>query len=198
MLKKTPFYVLEHCQKNCPKTARNLEYIIEQLTRKLNEMFLKNKYNLISQNAHNIPKIGIAGCPNGCSLPQIKDLGLIGYKTPYILKDLCIGCEMCVHKCSEKALTIKEGCLELNTSICLSCGECIMICPSNAIKTKENGWKKIIGGRMGRHPRLAEYDGNIDSDDEAIMWILDKLQSYFVHRLPGERLSYFFERSSNS
>ena len=67
--------------------------------------------------------------------------------TPIITKDLCKGCELCVHACP-------EGVLEMSTEInakgyffpvaahpekCTGCRYCLLVCPDTAIQIEAKG-----------------------------------------------------------
>ena len=139
-MKHTGFQ-LEHCRPDCPQLARNWHDLYEALTMNLTSLnlyqTLEDKYSPVLN--HHIPKICLAGCPNGCSLPNIKDFGISGYVTPRITDALCIECNECVRSCLEKAITlIKSDGIAIDHSRCLSCGNCQRVCPSGKLE-------KVVG-----------------------------------------------------
>ncbi|MCU0559617.1 MAG: hypothetical protein MUD16_05420 [Desulfobacterales bacterium] len=55
---------------------------------------------------HHEFRVTVADCPNACSQPQIKDVGIIGACTPVIAETPCSLCEACVGACGEHAIEI--------------------------------------------------------------------------------------------
>lgn len=196
MCMKHTGFLLEHCRENCPKSARNWQSLHDALTTNLTSL---NLYQTIEDKFkpvlhHHIPKVCIAGCPNGCSHPNIKDFGISGYVTPRITDAPCIGCNKCVRSCLEMAITSKTGGIVIDHSRCISCGDCLRVCPSGTLTAGESGWLLRMGGRVGRHPRLAKAVGQVQTDEEVLKWVSDTLVSYIEHGQPQERLTHFLER----
>lgn len=62
---------------------------------------------------------------------------------PWVDKDRCTGCSICVEKCPANAISIKDGKAVIDMDKCIRCGKCHDFCPQNAIrhdkeKTKNN------------------------------------------------------------
>lgn len=193
-------FMIEHCRTNCPKAARNWQIVSDKLNIELLNMnlmkALQDKFSSI--NHHHIPKIALAGCPNGCSQPQIKDLSISGYVTPEISDAPCLSCQACVRSCLENAITWQSNRIEVDKTRCLACGDCLHVCPSGTITEGERGWELRFGGRVGRHPRFAESAGCVTEDDDVVTWIIETLSNYVQEGLPQERLSHFLEREKPS
>lgn len=143
---------------------------------------------------HQIAKISLAGCPNGCSQPLIKDFGILGYVMPKITDSACRNCGVCVKACQEKALSLSNGEISINQTLCLNCGDCIRVCPSGTLSLGERGWNLYLGGRVGRHPHFAEWVGKATSEEEVVNWVIKFLDNYLKNCQPQERLSDFLER----
>ncbi len=189
-------FQIEHCRSNCPKTAKNWQNLFDTLiinltTLKLDQS-LEEKFKPVIY--HNIPKICLAGCPNGCSHPNIKDFGISGYVTPQITDVPCIGCNECVRSCVEKAITRNEGGIVIDDSRCISCGDCQRVCPSGKLIAGERGWTLRVGGRVGRHPKFAEFAGQAQTDEEVLLWVSKTLLRYIENGRPKERLTHYLER----
>lgn len=118
-----PGFVLEHCRKNCSKSAQDWSFLYQQLEQILKSMdlfsHLNQKFPVI--HYHHLPKISIAGCPNACSQPQIKDIGLTGFLMPKFTEARCTGCQACCRSCQEGALSW-QGRLEFDESSALVAG----------------------------------------------------------------------------
>jgi anaerobic sulfite reductase subunit C len=189
-------FQLEHCRPNCPKSARNWHGLYETLTKNLTSLnlyqTLEDRFSPVLN--HHILKIGLAGCPNGCSHPNIKDFGISGYVIPIITDALCTGCNECVRACLEKAITWNPSGIIIDYFRCLSCGDCQRVCPSGTLTAGESGWSLSLGGRVGRHPQFAKFIGNVQTDEEVLSWVSDTILRYISKGQPLERLTHFLER----
>lgn len=190
-------YILEHCCPDCPKAAKNWSLLVNKLQAGLSRLKitdkLKQKFGQVQY--HHLPKISVAGCPNGCSRPQIKDFGVMGYVKPLWNGGLCSGCLECVDACLEQALAWNGQEIVINSERCLECGDCLRVCPTRALSPGEIGWRLLQGGRVGRHPRFADVAGAVTEDSEVEAWLLSTMRRFFRESLPGERLSAFLERT---
>ena len=141
---------------------------------------------------HHQFRLAVASCPNGCSQPHIADFGLIAFGRVGVDPDACTACGLCVDACAEKALTLGDS-IGINPSRCLGCGACVRVCPTGALRTAETGWRVLLGGKLGRHPRLAHELG-VYSLPEA-MGILERvLRTLMAQGRPGLRLGDLVER----
>lgn len=192
-------FQLEHCRPNCPKAARDWHKLYDDLNTKLTELnlqqILQDRFHPVRN--HHLPKVCLAGCPNGCSQPNIKDFGISGYVTPKITAVPCTECDACVHSCLEEALIRVPKGIIIDKSRCISCGDCLEVCPSGTLTFGESGWKLLLGGRVGRHPKFAESVGQVITDQEVVDWISAALIRYLEEAEPQERLTCFLERAKN-
>ncbi len=188
-------YILDHCRMNCAKASHEWGDLYEVLDAELAKMnlegILKEKFQKILY--HHRPKIALSGCPNGCSQPRIKDIGVIAYTEPVVNESLCIHCQVCVKTCMEQAIVLENG-PKIDEEHCMACGACIKTCPTGALTQGEKGWKLYTGGRVGRHPRFAEFMGREDSEERISEWVKGILLDYSEHCESGERLTDFLER----
>lgn len=196
-MSKLPDYFLEHCRQNCSLAAMDWSEFNQELEKELQDLnlnaTLKERFRVY--HYHHVPKIALAGCPNRCSQPQIKDIGVTGFITPQLSQNFCSGCQTCISVCSEKAITWRDEQINIDLHLCVSCGMCIRSCPTEKIIPKESGWLLSLGGRLGRHPQFAKTAGKVSNGEEAKNWILGILQDYCEHGLNEERLTHYLERS---
>jgi len=142
--------------------------------------------NFLKQNIgdnikfHHELRVTLADCPNACSQPQIKDIGIIGANIPKITENECKLCGQCVDICKENAITMNEKeCMpKIDHDLCIKCGQCIKECPTGTIFGEKAGFRVLLGGKLGRHPRLAEELPGIFSEDE-ILKIVQKCIDYY-------------------
>ncbi|MDZ7761520.1 MAG: 4Fe-4S binding protein [Desulfovermiculus sp.] len=131
--------------------------------------------------------VSVSGCPNGCSRPQIADFGLLQAQYPEVIAHRCTGCGECVQACREGAIDLETGVARINPVNCLSCGVCIRTCPEQALEAVQQGYRVQVGGKLGRHPRLAEELPDIQNREQMLL-ILDRcLTLQQKHYRPGVR-----------
>jgi dissimilatory sulfite reductase (desulfoviridin) alpha/beta subunit len=109
-------------------------------------------------HAHTLLRVAVAYCPNACSQPQIADVGAIGAATPAADPAACVACGACAAACRESAVDLDGlGAIRgIDATRCLGCGACAAACPAQVIATARRGFRVLAGGKLGRHPRLAD------------------------------------------
>ncbi|MEE4266078.1 MAG: 4Fe-4S dicluster domain-containing protein [Desulfobacteraceae bacterium] len=138
---------------------------------------------------HHEFRITLADCPNACSQPQIKDIGIIGACAPRLTEELCTLCGGCVEACKENAITLdtaKES-PQIKMDSCLCCGKCMPACPTGTIAEGSKGYRVQLGGKLGRHPRLAKELPGIYSEEQVVLIVKTCLQFYKQTSKQGER-----------
>jgi dissimilatory sulfite reductase (desulfoviridin) alpha/beta subunit len=138
---------------------------------------------------HHEFRITLADCPNACSQPQIKDIGIIGACAPVATGKPCTMCEACVEACKENAIRIdaaKEVPL-INDDQCLKCGRCIPACPTGTLAEGRRGFRVQLGGKLGRHPQLARELPGIYDENTVTKIVKDCLRFYKNNSKHGER-----------
>lgn len=157
-------------------------------------------------------KIGISGCPIGCVKPQTEDVGFFGLARPGLDPDACIDCGLCEDTCRERS-SKKEGwehtAWEMQPTpddpdhdelpvydeeMCIDCGECIRACPTEALYTEKSGLKMFVGGKWGRHPRMADEVASFIDEKEAKELTRATGQWYKENGESGERLASVLDR----
>ncbi len=191
-------YQVETCfgPSGCPNRAvvyENFPQKIEdRLARRNLKFFLKERVKGPLKMHHEF-RASISDCPNACSRPQIADLGLIGARRPVVTDAPCSQCGACVQVCREEAISLQEDKPALDLSKCLSCGQCITACPTGTLLEKERGYRILVGGKLGRHPRLAAEIPGIYGLEEALKKVDRCLDHYQHHCRRGERFGEILE-----
>ncbi|MCG8567082.1 MAG: 4Fe-4S dicluster domain-containing protein [Desulfobacterales bacterium] len=144
---------------------------------------------------HHEFKVVLADCPNACSRPQIADIGIIGARRPRIGEVCCSQCRACVRACPDLSISLEEDAGEgdlpvIDFESCLSCGKCIKVCPTGTLETDVDGFRVFLGGRLGRHPRLAMEVPGIHSHDQVLDLVKRCLAYYKEHSDRGQRFSH--------
>ena len=135
--------------------------------------------------------VSLSCCPNACSRPQIADVGLIAAQRPKADPSRCTRCGACQDACRESAVVLlPSGQLDaIDEAACLACGACIAACPAGALSPGKSGWRVQLGGRLGRHPRLAEELPGLHSPEQALEFTLRAARYLLEHARPGQLLA---------
>lgn len=189
-------YQVETCfgQSGCPNravkdtgVADDLEKI---LTRADLRSFIKNGVEGPLKLHHEF-RVTIADCPNACSRPQIADIGIIGARVLAVDKQVqCSQCLACVDACKENAVRCEsESGPEINFDRCLACGQCIEACPTGTLIEGDSGYRIQLGGRLGRHPRLAQELPGLRDPKGVSSLVGRTVELYKTKNCPGQRLA---------
>jgi anaerobic sulfite reductase subunit C len=176
---------------SCTLLAKEIENVIEKEDLL---SFLKGNVKEDLKFHHEF-RVALSDCPNACSRPQIVDIGIIGSMLPGLSNETCTLCNACVEACRENAIDLdKENTLPvIDYSKCIMCAKCITTCPTETIQKKEEGFRIMLGGRLGRHPRLAMEIPGIHSCDQVISIVKKCLNFYKTNSKNGQRFSHILD-----
>ncbi len=155
--------------------------------------FLKKQFG-DNISRHKIFSVNAGACPNGCSRPHIADIGLIRACVPVIEHDGCTTCGECVEHCPDDAMELVDGKVVINRDKCLVCGFCTKTCPESVISCSSSGWRVVVGGRLGRHPKLGAELPGVYSDAEALELIAKGLKLWMENYEVGKRFGYIIDK----
>jgi anaerobic sulfite reductase subunit C len=197
-------YQLETCfgTGGCPNRAIKSDKLLERLEEILKEAkireFLEERVEGSLKHHHEF-RVALADCPNACSQPQIRDMGIIGASEPSVTSEPCSLCHACEDRCKEKAIMLKEPAEipVIDDARCIRCGKCIGVCPTGTLATGKQGYRVLLGGKLGRHPRLAEELPQMYSEDEVILILEQCIDFYKRKSEHGERFAEIFDNVEN-
>ncbi len=138
-------------------------------------------------------KVALAACPNACTQPQIKDIGIIAICVPGEIGADCDGCGRCEEVCREEAIAVRDGIAELLPERCIGCGMCLRECPQEAIESDPVRFRILVGGTMGRHPRWGQELCVVDGS-HVVQVVKSFLGKTAQQAKPGERMASVVER----
>lgn len=189
-------YQLDTCfgSGGCPNRVGNAEPLMARIETLLREAdllaFLRREVDGPLKFHHEF-RVTLADCPNACSQPQIKDVGIIAAAKPRLTDIACIGCGDCREACPDDAVTLTTDMERpvIDAARCLSCGRCVQACPTGTLAEEVRGFKVLLGGKLGRHPRLATEIPGIFSEDEVMTILSACLDFYKQHSRKGRRFA---------
>lgn len=197
MAKEIKGYEISSCfgSSGCPNSANS----VTRLSQDIEKIFeTENLLEFLKKNVkgdlkfHHEFRVSLSDCPNACSRPQIADIGIIGAVIPGIFDEACTLCGSCVNACDENAIKLdeKNQMPVIDDHRCLMCSKCITACPSGTLIEKRKGFRVLLGGRLGRHPRLAMEIHGIHSHDQVLEIVKKCLAFYKNTSRNGERFSH--------
>lgn len=187
-------YQIDACfgPSGCPNAIFGSQDMVDRIETMLKQSnllgFLLSK-GLRELKFHHEFRVTVADCPNACSQPQIKDIGIIGARRPGIADISCTACEACVESCRESAITLDSQLPAplIDRRLCVACGQCIPVCPSGTLTSASEGYRIQLGGKLGRHPQLARELPGIYDASTILEIVAACIQIYKSGSQGGER-----------
>jgi anaerobic sulfite reductase subunit C len=184
----------------CPFGLVDTQRVAEEISAHLEELriteFLLERTEGLLLPHHRI-KVAIAGCPNSCTQPQVKDIGIIAQAVPARGEGHCTDCGLCVESCQERAITLEQKRPLIHRQQCVNCGLCIRSCLEGAIIQEKEGYRLLMAGRLGRHPRLGQEILSLAPKEDMINKVRTILDYFKSLAKTGEKFSHFIERTSH-
>lgn len=193
-------YQLEICfgPGGCPNRAVDSDRLVERLEAVLKDADIRaflEKHVKGGLKHHHEFRVAAADCPNACSQPQIRDIGIIGANEPMVTDESCTFCHLCTEICAEDAITLRdsEEMPVIDYDRCVRCGKCIHVCPTGTLASKCSGYRVLLGGKLGRHPRLAEELPGTYSEDEVVSILEKCIDFYKKNSKRGKRFAEIYQ-----
>jgi dissimilatory sulfite reductase (desulfoviridin) alpha/beta subunit len=197
-------YQIETCfgPGGCPNRTEESDRLVERLEETLKKAqlraFLEKSVGGPLKHHHEF-RVTVADCPNACSQPQIKDVGIVGAMEPEVTDEPCTLCEACVEVCKEDAVKLDEDdeLPLIDHDLCVRCGLCIKECPTGTLAVGPTGYRVMLGGKLGRHPRLAEELPGLYAEDDVLKTVEMCLAVFKKKSKGGKRFAQIYWESKD-
>lgn len=181
---------------SCPNALSSSKELLKSFEKILEEEriteFLKEKVKG-PLKAHHKFRVCLAECPNACSQIHITDFALHGVVRVEINPKACSLCGSCLEVCEEGVIELTEYGPKIDEERCVGCAHCVKICPEGALIEGFKGYKIYIGGKLGRHPRLASF--LTFAQPQEVLRVFKKVLTFYKNNnKKGERLGAIIER----
>lgn len=196
-------YRVETCfgSAKCPNSIdidKNLPEKITALLKSKNILAFLKKNTKGKIKFHQEFKVSISFCPNSCSRPQIADVGLIAASVPWINTENCNNCGACGKICVDNAVVFNKNSdfPMISSDLCMKCGQCIKACKKGGMISTKKGFRVLMGGKLGRHPRLGLELPGIYSPDETLRIIDKSVTLIMSQKNNAKRFSEIFNKEN--
>lgn len=181
----------------CPLTLVDVAQITERMKTIIEESGLSETLKGRVRGpvlSHHKFKTAVAGCPNSCSDPHIKDFAIVAQAKPGRGAEDCIECLQCVAACKEGAIHVVDAEPIIDESLCARCGDCAAACPTGSLVVEKQGFTILVGGKLGRHPKLAEKLVELVDEEMVYRALSACIELIEEEGQGGERLGVILER----
>ena len=98
---------------------------------------------------------------------------------PWINKELCTGCQICVGECSVGAITIEEDIAFIKEDECIRCGVCHDVCPVDAVRHDGERIPEEVQSNLAWAKKLLTHE-YYSSDKTKQKQLIERLQRFFT------------------
>jgi len=98
---------------------------------------------------------------------------------PWINKELCTGCQICVGECSVGAITIEKDIAFIKEDECIRCGVCHDVCPVDAVRHDGERIPEEVQSNLAWAKKLLTHE-YYSSDKTKQKQLIERLQRHFA------------------
>ncbi len=98
---------------------------------------------------------------------------------PWINKEECIACGICVEKCPVKAISIQAEKAKINMEECIHCGTCHSICPQEAVRHDGEKIPENIKFNVMQTKKFMELCAKYLGEEDEKKKCLERMKKYF-------------------
>lgn len=97
---------------------------------------------------------------------------------PWINKEMCTGCELCINECTVGAISIVKDTAFINDDECIRCGVCHDVCPSEAIRHDGELIPKEVKANLAYAKKLLNHE-YYNGDKAKQKQLIERLHRFF-------------------
>jgi len=94
---------------------------------------------------------------------------------PWVDKNKCVGCWVCIRECPADAISMKEGKAEINMEKCIRCGKCHDVCPQEAVRHDSEKIPLEVKENLEKTKKLME---NFETREEKNAFLERMIKNY--------------------
>lgn len=113
---------------------------------------------------------------------------------PWIDKDKCTGCELCVDYCPGSAISIEDEKAIIDMDKCIRCGECHGICPQEAVRHDSEKIPEEIENNV---EKVKGYIKHFDSEEKKQACLKRCMNSFKKEKTVAEKILLQLENMMN-
>ncbi len=98
---------------------------------------------------------------------------------PWINKDMCTGCQICIGECSAGTISMVESFAVIDEENCIRCGVCHDVCPEDAVRHDGERIPDEVESNMLWIKDLLGHEYYLN-DKEKQNGLIDRLMRYFA------------------
>ena len=98
---------------------------------------------------------------------------------PWINKDGCVGCGICVEKCPVNAITMEDKKARIDMEKCIHCGTCHSVCPEEAVRHDGEKIPDDVKANVEITKRFMELCAKYLGDDKEKDKCLTRMKKHF-------------------
>jgi len=91
---------------------------------------------------------------------------------PWIDKNKCVGCGICVEECPVDAILMENEVAEINMNDCIRCGKCHDVCPEEAVRHDSEKIPDEVKANVEKTKNFmdacAKYLGNVEEKQKCL------------------------------
>ena len=118
---------------------------------------------------------------------------------PWINKNKCTGCKVCVEKCPAEAISMEDEKAKINMEECIHCGTCHSLCPQEAVRHDSEKIPEDIKVNVEETKRFMEACAKSLGEEKEKWKCLERMKKYFKkEKLIAEKTLEELEKIKNA
>ena len=101
---------------------------------------------------------------------------------PWINKEMCTGCQICVDECSVGVIFMEKGIAVINEDECIRCGVCHDVCPNDAVRHDGERIDEEVQSNLAWGNKLLMHE-YYSADTKKQKQLIERLQRYFTKNI---------------